>query len=140
MPRSTTSSATFPPSQLLQMRTGDLALHAWDLATAIGVDAGIPEELAAAVYQNLAPMAEVIGTIGMFGTGPSGTVGEDAPVTVRLLDLSAVAPEGRREDPDRLRDRTGTGAGRHRSVTGAASRRLAPGTRHTSGRGAAWPS
>jgi uncharacterized protein (TIGR03086 family) len=81
-----------PASQLLQMRTGDLVLHAWDLATAIGVDAAIPEELAAQIYEGLAPMADVIGTIGMFGTGPSGTVGEEAPVTVRLLDLTGRRP------------------------------------------------
>lgn len=82
-----------PAGQLLQMRTGDLTLHAWDLATAIGVDAGIPEDLAAQIYGSLAPMADVIGTIGMFGTGPSGTVGDDAPITVRLLDLTGRRPE-----------------------------------------------
>lgn len=81
-----------PASQLLQMRTGDLALHAWDLATAIGVEADIPEELATQIYGTLAPMADVIGTIGMFGSGPSGAVGEDAPVTERLLDLTGRRP------------------------------------------------
>ncbi len=81
-----------PASQLLQMRTGDLALHAWDLATAIGVEATIPEALAAQVYEGLAPMAGVIGTIGIFGSGPSGAVGEDAPVTARLLDLTGRRP------------------------------------------------
>jgi len=34
------------------------------------------------------PMAPFIGTIGLFGTGPSGQVDESAPAQMRLLDLS----------------------------------------------------
>jgi uncharacterized protein (TIGR03086 family) len=81
-----------PASQLLGFRIGDLALHAWDLASALGVDDGIPDDLAAVVYQNLQPMAPFIGEIGMFGSGPSGTVGEDAPLKTRLLDLTGRRP------------------------------------------------
>ena len=81
-----------PASQLLQFRIGDLTLHAWDLATAIGVDAGISDELAAVVLESMLPMAEVIGQIGLFGEGPSGTVSDDAPITVRLLDFTGRRP------------------------------------------------
>ena len=77
-----------PSGQLLGFRIGDLTLHAWDLATAIGVDDGIPDELAAVIYENMKPMEAFIGEIGMFGSGPSGTVAADAPVKVRLLDLT----------------------------------------------------
>jgi uncharacterized protein (TIGR03086 family) len=81
-----------PASRLLGFRIGDLTLHAWDLATALGVDDGIPDDLAADVYENLQPMSAFIGEIGIFGTGPSGTVGDDAPLKTRLLDLTGRRP------------------------------------------------
>jgi hypothetical protein len=37
-------------------------------------------------------MAPIIGQIGIFGEGPSGTVGEDAPLQERLLDLTGRRP------------------------------------------------
>ena len=75
-------------AQLLGFRTGDLSLHAWDLATAIGADPGIPEDLAVVVYDSMKPMEPFIGQIGLFGSGPSGDVGDDAGVLQRLLDLT----------------------------------------------------
>jgi len=81
-----------PATQLLQFRTGDLTLHSWDLARAIGADDTIDPELAEFVLQGLLPMAPVIGSVGVFGEGPSGTVGDDAPVQQRLLDLSGRRP------------------------------------------------
>jgi len=75
-------------SQLLGFRTGDLTLHAWDLATAIGVDARISVDLATVVYESMKPMEPFIGQIGLFGQGPSGDVGDDADVRQRLLDLT----------------------------------------------------
>jgi uncharacterized protein (TIGR03086 family) len=77
-----------PASQLLSFRTGDLTLHAWDLATAIGVDPGLPGDLAVVVYESMVPMAPFIGQIGLFGEGPSGELGDDADVERRLLDLT----------------------------------------------------
>ena len=81
-----------PAAQLLGFRTGDLTVHAWDLAIALGLDDGIPDDLATVVYESLQPMAAFIGEIGMFGSGPSDTVGEDAPVKTRLLDLTGRRP------------------------------------------------
>jgi uncharacterized protein (TIGR03086 family) len=77
-----------PASQLLGFRTGDLTLHAWDLATAIGADAALPADLAAVVYASMQPMEPFIGQIGLFGEGPSGDVADDADVALRLLDLT----------------------------------------------------
>jgi hypothetical protein len=34
------------------------------------------------------PMAPFIGEVGMFGTGPSGFFNDDAPLQLRLLDLT----------------------------------------------------
>ncbi len=77
-----------PASQLIGFRIGDLTLHAWDLAIAIGADAGLPEDLAGVVYESMKPMEPFIGQIGLFGEGPSGEVGDDADVQRRLLDLT----------------------------------------------------
>jgi len=67
-----------PGAQLLRFRVGDMTLHAWDLARAIGADD----------HTSMAPMAPFISPLGMFGSGPSGEVDESAPAQVRLLDLS----------------------------------------------------
>jgi uncharacterized protein (TIGR03086 family) len=81
-----------PATQLLQFRTGDLTLHGWDLARAIGADEAIDPELAAFVLEGMLPMAPMIASVGVFGEGPSGTVGEDAPAQERLLDLTGRRP------------------------------------------------
>jgi uncharacterized protein (TIGR03086 family) len=77
-----------PAAQLLGYRVTDLTLHGWDLARAVGADEAIDAELAEFVLAGLLPMAPVIAKIGVFGDGPSGSVGDDAPVQVRLLDFS----------------------------------------------------
>jgi uncharacterized protein (TIGR03086 family) len=81
-----------PCSQFLGMRVGDAVLHAWDLARAIGGDDQLAPELVAEVWTVMAPMAGFIGQSGFFGSGPSGQVGEDAPLQNRLLDLSGRRP------------------------------------------------
>jgi len=81
-----------PGAQLLRFRTGDMTLHAWDLARGIGADETLDPELAEHVYTAMAPMASFIATTGMFGSGPSGAVDDGAPVQVRLLDLSGRRP------------------------------------------------
>jgi uncharacterized protein (TIGR03086 family) len=81
-----------PCSQFLGMRVGDALLHAWDLARAIGVDDQLAPELVTEVWAGMSPMAGVIGKSGFFGSGPSGEVGEDAPLQRRLLDLSGRRP------------------------------------------------
>jgi uncharacterized protein (TIGR03086 family) len=81
-----------PASRLLGFRTGDLTLHAWDLATSFGLDDGIADDLAADVYEHMAPMAPFIGQTGMFGSGPSGAVDGEGAALDRLLDLSGRRP------------------------------------------------
>ena len=74
------------------MRLTDYVLHTWDLARALGVDDALPEHLVEASWSTLQPRSPVIGQLGVFGEGPSGTVGEDAPLGLRLLDLSGRRP------------------------------------------------
>jgi uncharacterized protein (TIGR03086 family) len=81
-----------PGDQLLGFRIGGLTLHAWDLARGCGGDETLDPELVEAVWAQLSPMAPFIVQTGVFGAGPSGKVGQDAPLQVRLLDLTGRRP------------------------------------------------
>jgi uncharacterized protein (TIGR03086 family) len=81
-----------PGAVLYQFRTADYLLHSWDIARAVGADEDLPDDLVSGVWEAMQPMVPVIGTIGVFGTGPSGDVAEDAPLQVRLLDVSGRRP------------------------------------------------
>jgi uncharacterized protein (TIGR03086 family) len=83
---------TMPARQLVTFRICDLTLHAWDLGRATGRDEAIQDELVDWVYAAMEPSASTIGSNGMFGTGPSGTLADDAPLQLRLLDLSGRRP------------------------------------------------
>jgi len=85
-----------PCVRFLGMRVGDALLHAWDLASAIGADDELDPELVGAVWAHMAPMAGFVGHSGFFGSGPTGQIGEDAPLQVRLLDLSGRRPHSHR--------------------------------------------
>jgi uncharacterized protein (TIGR03086 family) len=77
-----------PATLLLQFRTGDATLHAWDLARAIGADEELDRELVELIYDGMLPMAPMLAGSGAFGEGPSGTVADDAPTQAKLLDLA----------------------------------------------------
>lgn len=79
-------------TQLLGFRVGDLTVHSWDLARAVAADELLDPELVAAVWDDLEPLAPMIGSIGVFGDGPSGDVGDGAGLQLRLLDLTGRRP------------------------------------------------
>ena len=79
-------------SQLLSFRIGDLTLHSWDLARSIGAGETLDPFLVETVWGDLEPLTTVIASIGVFGDGPSGNVGEDAELQLRLLDLTGRRP------------------------------------------------
>jgi uncharacterized protein (TIGR03086 family) len=79
-------------AQLRDFRIGDATLHSWDLARALGIDETLDPELVEVVWNQLEPLSSFIGSIGVFGEGPSGSVAEDAELQVRLLDLSGRRP------------------------------------------------
>jgi uncharacterized protein (TIGR03086 family) len=81
-----------PGSMLLGFRFGDNVLHTWDLCRALGADETLAPDLVAASWELMEPMAAMIPSFGVFGTGPSGLVGDDAPLQTRLLDLSGRRP------------------------------------------------
>ncbi len=78
--------------QLLGFRFMDLSLHAWDLARALRLEETLDEVVVDAVWTNMSPLAPFIGTLGIFGEGPSGAVSDDAPLQLRLLDLTGRRP------------------------------------------------
>lgn len=79
-------------SQLFDFRIGDLTLHAWDLARSIAIAEELPADLVEHVYNMLLPLEAVLGSIGVFGEGPSGKLHPEASAQTKLLDLSGRRP------------------------------------------------
>jgi uncharacterized protein (TIGR03086 family) len=81
-----------PGSQVLNFRIGDLLVHQWDLARAIGVDESLDPSVVQLVWDGIQPMLPMMGSVGVFGAGLSGAVGADAPLQLRLLDAMGRRP------------------------------------------------
>lgn len=81
-----------PGAQVLRFRLGDLLVHQWDLARAIGADENLDAELVEETWDAIAPMIPMMATSGVFGSGPSGVVGADAPLQIQLLDAMGRRP------------------------------------------------
>jgi uncharacterized protein (TIGR03086 family) len=78
--------------QFLGIRFTDYAVHAWDLARAIGADEALDAELVATAYQAMVPMGPFIASSGQYGNGPSAAPLAGASLQDRLLDLSGRRP------------------------------------------------
>lgn len=85
-------ASDMPASRLLMFRIGDYLLHTWDLAAGLGRTVTLDPEVCEYVYASLEPMAPMLGQIGMFGQGPSGTVPATADIQTRVLDISGRRP------------------------------------------------
>lgn len=81
-----------PGAQVLRFRVADLLVHRWDLARAIGVDETLDADLVHEVWESLAPIIPMMAASGLFGSGPSGNVTDDAPAQTRLLDAMGRRP------------------------------------------------
>lgn len=75
-----------PGAQFIGLRIGDLIVHAWDLATAVGGDPELGDGLVQLGLRVYEPMAGRLGSTGLFGTGatldPAGLTPQQ-----RLLDI-----------------------------------------------------
>jgi uncharacterized protein (TIGR03086 family) len=80
-----------PAAHFLGMRIGDVLIHSWDLARAVGADETIPPTLVAAGLAIFEPQAERIASTGRFGAGPVGAP-EPADDQQRLLHLTGRRP------------------------------------------------
>jgi uncharacterized protein (TIGR03086 family) len=76
----------------LYYRVGDLLLHGWDLARSTAGDDRLDDELVPDVWRVYQPLLGASSESGAFGTGPSGDVRDDAPLALRLLDLTGRRP------------------------------------------------
>lgn len=81
-----------PGSMVLMFRVSDLLVHHWDLARAIGADESLDPSMVREVWDGVAPMLPMMASSGVFGEGPSGTVGDDAPLQSKLLDAMGRRP------------------------------------------------
>ena len=80
-----------PKAMLISIATTDLLLHAWDLATSLGVDASLPADSAAAALASLQSLpAEVLRSPGRFGA--EVTVPDDADPQTKLLAFAGRQP------------------------------------------------
>ncbi len=81
-----------PRQMFVGFRMIDNAVHAWDLASAIGADAQLDADLVSQLWGNIEPQAGMLAATGIFGDGASGDVGEDAPTQTRVLDALGRRP------------------------------------------------
>lgn len=81
-----------PGAQVLRFRVGDVLVHQWDLARAIGADDTLDAGLVHEVIDAISPMVPMMAASGVFGAGPSGDVSDDAPMQTRLLDAMGRRP------------------------------------------------
>lgn len=74
-----------PGEYLLGMRISENVIHGFDLARALGVELVVEDEIVAAVYERMAPIAGTGGVSGYFE--PPVPVRDDAPLSDRLMAL-----------------------------------------------------
>ncbi len=80
-----------PKAMLISIATTDLVIHTWDLSRALGVDATLPAESAAAALAGLQGLpTEVLRSPGRFGAAVE--VAADADVQTQLLAFAGRKP------------------------------------------------
>ena len=84
------SAGDVPATEYVGERILDLAMHAWDLARAIGADERLDPELVAAAQQVLSEKADLWRQFGALG--PATEVGPDADAQTILLAESGRNP------------------------------------------------
>ncbi len=82
----------FPRAVFCGFRVADGACHAWDLARAISADETLDAELVQFAWDDAQPQREMLAATGMFGDSASGSIGDDAPLQTRYLDLMGRRP------------------------------------------------
>ncbi len=81
-----------PGARLFGFRLVDLTIHAWDLARATEGSLDLNPMVVSSLWETLSPTAPHLVATGVFGTGASGEVPDDAPVQDRLLDMLGRRP------------------------------------------------
>ncbi len=95
----------------LREQVSDVAIHAWDLARAVGADEALDDELVQAVWTVFEPQRDTLEASGLFASPVP--IADDAPLQSRLLALTG------RDDR-----RSGVGAGAGCFSSESADRRV----------------
>lgn len=75
-----------PAAAYLRFRLVDLAVHAWDLMRAAGLDETLDPRVVVGVMGMVEPHLDEMLAFGAYGAGPSGSLPPDAAPQTRLLD------------------------------------------------------
>ena len=81
-----------PATMLLGFRLGDVVVHGWDVARGSGQSEELDADAVEALWSSMQPVLPMMAARGVFGAGASGTVPDDAPLQVRLLDAMGRRP------------------------------------------------
>jgi uncharacterized protein (TIGR03086 family) len=84
------SYGDFPAGEYLLHITVFRGLGTYDIAKFVGLDPAVPDDTVAGLYEVIAPEAEALRAMGVFG--PEITVAKDAPAQDRLLGLAGREP------------------------------------------------
>ncbi|MCP3991801.1 MAG: TIGR03086 family protein [Actinomycetia bacterium] len=82
----------FPRSVFIAFRVTDGAVHAWDLARALGSSTALDADLVRFLWDDVQPRREMLVATGTFGEGPSGSIDDDAVLQTRYLELVGRKP------------------------------------------------
>ncbi len=82
----------FPRPVFIGYRIADAAVHAWDLATAIASDRTMDDDIVQFLWDASQIDRKAFIETGVFGDGPSGSVGKHAPLQDRYLDFVGRRP------------------------------------------------
>jgi uncharacterized protein (TIGR03086 family) len=81
-----------PVREFLLFRLIDLVVHGWDLLRGAGLDETLDPVVVDQLWALVEPDLPRLLAYGAYGDGPSGTLGPDAPVQMRLLDALGRRP------------------------------------------------
>ncbi|HET8993924.1 MAG TPA: TIGR03086 family metal-binding protein [Rhodococcus sp. (in: high G+C Gram-positive bacteria)] len=84
------SYGTVPCLHYLEQQVGDITVHTWDLARAVGGGDHLHPRLVEAVWADLQPQRDMLASSGLFG--PPVPIPDDAPVQDRLIALTGRDP------------------------------------------------
>lgn len=70
----------------VRFRLGDLTVHSWDVAVAVGLDATLEPTLVDGLWALVEPELESMRAMGAYGPGASGELGPDADAQTQLPD------------------------------------------------------
>jgi uncharacterized protein (TIGR03086 family) len=85
-------AGTLSGFEVAALRAEDIALHAWDLASSIGVGEQLDPALVEFVWDRMSPRAHELAANGRYGSGTRGDLADGVTLQARLLDITGRDP------------------------------------------------